>query len=168
MPQCVRSLALRVLHEARISQLRVASVIKRFPPIFAGILLVACAPRGAMRLSSRVPASSPSTICPFGVRGVRVAAQDTEDGIDVALTAFGCDVVELRERAHGALTGDAAARAHIGVSKPRPLRVANRFEVEDAPGGVVIHVHAVDVREAERARNEVRRRIESAEDEECP
>jgi hypothetical protein len=77
-------------------------------------LAAGCSSSGRPQFVSQAPPSTPSTTCPFGVRGARLSMSDTEDGVVIALRAYGQDVTELRKRAR-----DAAAMygpgAHRGL-----------------------------------------------------
>src|SRR5687767_11291023 len=57
------------------------------------------------------PAPEPSTTCPFGYHGTRVAMEDTDAGVVIRLRAYG-DINEVRARAH-----DAAAMYGPGAHK---------------------------------------------------
>lgn len=87
---------------------------------FAVIMLVACVWGAACSSSGQPPFGvgrsslpEPSTTCPFGVRGARVSMSDTDDGVVIALRAFG-DVGEVRLRAR-----DAAAMYGAGAHRGR-------------------------------------------------
>jgi hypothetical protein len=115
----------------------------------------------------------PSTVCVLGLRGVRVAVDDSDaegGGLDVTLT-MSADIDELRRRARslvenaagGAGTGDA------GILRPEPLRTPARIAVEDIASGIRIHVTPLSPRDLDALRGEIDDRIERAwEASDCP
>jgi hypothetical protein len=110
----------------------------------------------------------PSTVCVLGLRGVRVAVDesDAEDGsLDVTLT-MSADIDELRRRAH-ALVDNVPGDA--GIVRPEPLRTPARIVVEDTGGGIRIHVTPLAPLDRESLRSEIEGRIERVEEaNECP
>jgi len=62
-----------------------------------------------------------STLCVFGVRGVRANVRDTADGTDVTFTVVG-DGSELRKRAHEALSGELAVKPETVAIMTVPTR----------------------------------------------
>jgi hypothetical protein len=111
-----------------------------------------------MHSSGNVPAGA-STVCVFGVPGVRTAVEDTDDGLDVTLAVVG-DVKELRKRVRDTLAG-------VGPYKLSPdgQKLANElhFTFIDRPSGLTVHAVPIDPH-ADRTRlcYAVRERVESA------
>lgn len=126
----------------------------------------------------RTPSREPSTTCPFGVRGARVSMMDTDDGVVIALRAFG-DVNELRRRAH-----DAAAMygpgAHRGLGHDgehgnglrhglglAQLGVPVYAVAENTPEGARITVRPKVAADLERMRSALKEREQNARSGEC-
>ncbi len=110
----------------------------------------------------------PSTVCVLGLRGVRVAVDDSDTGdgsLDVTLT-MSADIDELKRRAH-ALVGSTPGDA--GILRPEPLRTPARTLVEDVANGIRIHVTPLSPRDLDALRGEIDDRIERAwEASDCP
>ena len=121
----------------------------------------------------------PSTTCPFGVRGARVRMSDTEDGVVIALRAYG-DIEEVRRRAR-----DAAAMygpgAHRGLGHDGKhggghqhglglghLGVPVQAEAENIDDGARIIVRPKAASDLERMRTALWHREGSARAGECP
>ena len=125
------------------------------------------------------PRPEPSTTCPFGVRGARVRMSDTEDGVVLALRAFG-DVGELRRRAHdaAAIYGPGAHRglghdgAHGGGHQHglglAHLGVPVEAEAKDTPEGALITVRPKAASDLARMRAALRKREGQVRTGECP
>jgi hypothetical protein len=118
----------------------------------------------------------PSTLCVFGMRGVRAAVDDCDSearsgSLDVTLT-MNSDMAELRRRAHALIENagyDAGSPAGAPFPRPQPLHTPARSVVEDVPGGVRIHVTPIDPADLEPLRDEIEARIERASDpNRCP
>lgn len=133
----------------------------------AGIVagLSACPPRRGM-----VPMAgprNPSTACVFGLRGVRIAVDESDDRTVAVTMTMSSDIDELRHRAHlliGTETPGAGALADAGIERPPPLRRPARTEVEDVPGGVKIHVTPFTPGDLGEIRDEIHERIDRASD----
>jgi hypothetical protein len=139
----------------------------------ACVLLVAAA-AGCPARPGLVPmagSSSPSTLCVFGVRGVRAAIDDCDSekesgSLDVTLTING-DIDELRRRAHALIENagyDGGVTTGAAFRHPEPLRTPVRSLVEDVAGGVRIHVTPVRPNDLENLRDEIEARIDRASD----
>src|ERR1700677_3970581 len=91
---------------ARDARRRRLFSVQRLRRLISGSLalaaLASCSPY-AMPIGRRPPPSS-STVCAFGVPGVRTCVSDTPDGVEVTFVVVG-DATELRQRAHAALAG---------------------------------------------------------------
>ena len=118
----------------------------------------------------------PSTLCVFGMRGVRAAVNNCDCGgpngsLDVTLT-MNADTAELRRRAHALIENagyDAGPLKGAPLPHEEPLRTPARSVVEDVPGGVKIHVTPIDPADLEPLRDEVEARIVRASDpSRCP
>ena len=129
------------------------------------LLLPACV-RGPVPLAARYPRYSPSTACPFGAHGVRVATNDTDNGLDVLLTAGPGGIEDLRNRAHYAIEGstEPGMVPPPGARRTPPLNTKSTVEVEDIAAGVNIRVAALNPDEADDLRDEVIARLDKAAD----
>jgi hypothetical protein len=141
------------------------------------VVLAALAGAGGLGCPARrgfVPMAGsryPSTLCVFGLRGVRAAVDDcdteTQTGsLDVTLT-MNADTAELRRRAHALIENagyDAGGPTGAALPHPEPLRTPVHSVVEDVPGGVRIHVTPIDPADLEALRDEIEARIERASD----
>lgn len=148
--------------------------------LFACLGGAACSSSGQPPFSvGRSPLPEPSTTCPFGVRGARVRMSDTEDGVVIALRAFG-DVGQLRHRASdaAAMYGPGAHRGlgHDGVHGGghrhglglAHLGVPVRAEAENTPDGAIITVRPQSPAELPRMRAALREREGRVRAGECP
>lgn len=152
----------------------------------AFVLVLVAAPSGgcsssgrATYVGPRTPMSTPSTTCPFGIRGARVSTSDTEDGSVIELRAYG-DVAELRRRAHdaAAMYGPGAHRGlghdgehgggeHHGLGLAH-LGVPVRAEAEDTPEGARIIVRPIVATDLDKMRKALREREERTRAGKCP
>jgi hypothetical protein len=105
-----------------------------------------------MPIGRRPPPSS-STVCAFGVPGVRTCVSDTPDGVEVTFVVVG-DATELRQRAHAALAGTYPLR-------PESRAIASRVHatIRDEPDGLVLHAVPIDPADLPSIRAAVRRLI---------
>jgi hypothetical protein len=114
---------------------------------------------------------NPSTLCVFGMRGVRAYVDDCDSeehagSLDVTLT-MSADTGELRRRAHALIENagyDAGISTGAPFPRPEPLRTPARSVVDDVAGGVRIHVTPVDPADLEALRDEIAARLERASD----
>jgi hypothetical protein len=147
--------------------------------MFAVCALAGCAPDGRPPIHAGEPLEpSPSSTCPFGLRGARVAVENTRDGADVVMTAFG-DATELRHRARdaAAMYGPGAHRGlghhgQHGDGKQHGLSLGTLgvqvvAAEEDTPDGARIHVASVDPQEKQRMRAALVARVDDARTGEC-
>jgi hypothetical protein len=112
------------------------------------------------------------------LRGARVAVENTRDGADVVMTAFG-DATELRQRARdaAAMYGPGAHRGlghggHHGDGKQHGLNLGTLgvrvvAAEEDTPDGARIHVASVDPQEMKRMRAALVARVDDARTGDC-
>jgi hypothetical protein len=129
------------------------------------LLLPACV-RGPVPLAARCPRYTPSTACPFGAHGVRVATNETENGLDVVLTAGPGGIEDLRNRAHYAIEGstEPGMIPPAGAARTQPLSTKSTVEVQDVAAGVDIRVVALNPDDADDLRDEVVARLDKAAD----
>ncbi len=102
-----------------------------------------------------------STVCVFGVRGVRAFARETDDGMDVTFTVVG-DGEELRRRAHAAVNGEFPVRPETRVIMRQVTAT-----VYDEPEGLMIHAKAKDPAMLEQIQDEIRQVIDEATSDRC-
>jgi hypothetical protein len=125
-------------------------------------------PRGSVPMSG---SRYPSTVCVLGLRGVRVAVDDSDTGdgsLDVTLS-MGSDIDELKRRAHALVENADSAVAEAGILRPEPLRTPARIVVEDVANGIRIHVTPRSLLDLDALRSEINDRIERAwEASDCP
>jgi hypothetical protein len=129
---------------------------------------VGCSTRlGYMPMSA---ARTPSTLCVFGMRGVRAAVDDcdseTSGSLDVTLT-MSADTRELRRRAHALIENAGYVAGPVEGTpfhRPAPLQTPAMSVVDDVPGGVRIHVTPKDPADLEALRDEIEARIDRASD----
>jgi hypothetical protein len=107
----------------------------------------------AMRVGRHLPRAS-STICAFGLPGVRTSLRDTSDGVDVTFVLVG-DAAELRGRAHAALAGTYPLRP-----ESRALARRLRTTLRDEPDGLVIHATPLDPAELVSVREAIHHLVE--------
>ncbi len=124
-------------------------------------LLAGCVPRAPTSISAGVPSRSPSTVCPFGLRGVRVSVDDVDAGIDVAFVAFATDVVELRRRVHAAFDGQGEG-AEPPAPGAEPPTTNARITFEDAGNGMMMHARTSVPGDVKPLRKEMRALVERA------
>lgn len=146
-------------------------VAKRALPLLGVVATLGCpGARGSVPMAG---SRYPSTVCVLGLRGVRVAIDDsdTEDGsLDVTLT-MSADIDELRRRAHSLVqnAADGAGGGDAGIHRPEPLRTPARVAVEDIAGGIRIHVTPLSPHDLDALRDEIDARIDRAwEASDCP
>ncbi len=99
-----------------------------------------------------------STICAFGVPGVRTSVFDTDDGVDITFNVMG-DAGELQRRVHDALADRGPYCMH-----PETRAIARRVHatVTDEPRGLIIHAVPIDPKDLDDVREAIRRRVENA------
>jgi hypothetical protein len=114
----------------------------------------------------------PSSTCPFGFAGARVAVEDTKDGADVIITGIG-NAREIRQRAKdsAAMFGPGAHRGigHHGTHGDgqrhglglATLSVPVRATEEDIDEGARIHVTPVRAEDRDRMRGALLARAEN-------
>jgi hypothetical protein len=139
---------------------------------FAGTVSSVCACACAAR-NGYVPmagSTNPSTLCVFGMRGVRAAVDDCDSvasgSLDVTLT-MSANTRELRRRAHALIENAgyvAGSTEGMPFPHPAPLQTPAQSVVDDVPGGVRIHVTPRDPGDLEALRDEIEARIERASD----
>jgi hypothetical protein len=124
------------------------------------------------------PEPVPSSTCPFGFQGARVAIERTPLGADVVIEAYG-DPAVLRRRARdaAAMYGPGAHRGmgHDGVhgnGKQHGLGLATlgvpvRASEEDTREGAVIHVVAVEPGDRVKLRSVLVQRGNAARSSDC-
>jgi len=112
-------------------------------------------PRGVRACSMRAGMGS-STLCAFGLPGVRASAKDVPGGIELSFSAVG-DVTELRKRVHDVVEGNTAPDAwRLPPDGERIARKA-RLSLADEPEGVVVLAlanHPADLKEIRAAVHE--------------
>lgn len=114
------------------------------------IFLPACTRDGGPPIHTGEPAAAaPSSTCPFGLPGARVAVEGTNEGADVVVSAFG-DKRAVRARAH-----DPEEFLHL-----RALGVPVRASEEDTADGARVHVAAVEVADRRKVRVALARRAD--------
>ena len=110
---------------------------------------------------------NPSTACVFGLRGVRVALDDTElDAVDVTIR-MSADDKGLAHCAHRLLSSDGPPASEALLEQParRKLEISRQLaaaRVENIPGGVHIHIASESALDTAVIRDEVAARIERA------
>jgi hypothetical protein len=102
-----------------------------------------------------------STLCVFGVRGVRAFTRDTDDGMDITFTVVG-DGSLLRERAHESLNG-------AYPLKPETAAIARRVHatIHDEPAGLTIHATPTDPADLEGVRAAILHRLDEVTSDDC-
>ncbi len=126
--------------------------------------LVDCAPHaGTVPMAGH---RNPSTACVFGLRGVRVAMDDSElDAVDVTIR-MSADDQGLSRCAQRLLNSDEpASDAMLEQPAPKRLEISRQLaaaSVENIPGGVHIHIAAESAHDTAVIRDEVAARIERA------
>jgi len=154
----------------------------------AAVVLLMCAAGAGCAPAGRAPVSmstgewaapEPSTTCPFGIPGARLSMSDHDDGVVIALRAYG-DVGEVRRRAHdaAAMYGPGAHRGlgHQGVHGGghrhglglSQLGVPVRAEAENTPEGARITVRPEVATDMEAMRAALWKREGSARRGDCP
>lgn len=122
---------------------------------------------------------SPSTTCPFGFSGARVAIQDTADGVEITVIGYE-QLAELQRRARdaAAMYGPGAHRGlghhgqhgngqHHGLGLGQlPMRVA--ASEEDSSDGAIIRVSAMNPIECASMQRLLHRRADRAREGRCP
>jgi hypothetical protein len=105
-----------------------------------------------------------STVCVFGVRGVRAVTRETDDGMDVIFTVVGdgSDGDELRKNAHAAMTGEFHVRPEA-----RAIMQKVTSTLYDRPDGLTIHATPIDPAMLEEIRNEIRHVIDESTSDRC-
>jgi hypothetical protein len=99
-------------------------------------------PRGARSCSMRSGVGS-STVCAFGLQGVRASVKDVPGGVELSFSAVG-DAAELRRRAHDVVEGSTEPGAwRLPPESERIARKAHLSFVDD-PRGVVVVARAID------------------------
>ncbi len=126
-----------------------------------GVQVVGCAGRpGAVPMAGY---RNRSTACVFGLRGVRVAVDDSAaQSIDVRLTMCS-DIVALRERAHRFLDKQGPAEASASFADVREVELAHQrasAHVEDIAEGVRIVVVPDKNSDADAIRDEIEARVD--------
>jgi hypothetical protein len=115
-------------------------------------------PRGARACSMRAGTGS-STLCAFGLPGVRAAATDVPGGVELSFSAVG-DMVELRKRVHDVVEGNTDPGPwHL---PPEGERIARKTHLSliDEPGGVVVLARAIDPADLDEIRAAVHDRFD--------
>lgn len=125
------------------------------------------------------PTPQPSTTCPFGIRGARVRTSNTDDGVAIAVRAYG-DIEEVRRRARdsAAMYGPGAHRGlghdgkhgggeHHGLALAE-LGVPVQAEARDTPDGAVVLVRPVEPTDLDRLRAALAKRVGRVRRGECP
>jgi len=122
--------------------------------------------------------AEPSSTCPFGFAGARVAVENTNDGADVIITGIG-NAREIRQRAKdsAAMYGPGAHRGmgHRGMHGDgqrhglglATLSVPVRAIEEDIEEGARIHVTPVRAADRDRMRGALLARAENAQTGSC-
>lgn len=147
----------------------------RFARVLLLVLVAACSP---VAMAAQTD-PEPSTTCPFGVRGARVELENTSDGVQIKLRAFG-DVEEVRRRAV-----DAAAMygpgAHQGLGHDGQHGTGERHGfglgqlgvpvstlVENTPDGARILVWPKQPEDLDKMRTALAKRESRARAGKCP
>jgi hypothetical protein len=124
------------------------------------LLLPGCIgyPRGARSCSMRAGAGS-STVCAFGLPGVRASVTDLPDGVELSFSAVG-DASELRRRAHDVVEGSTEPGAWR--LPPESERVARKAHLSfvDGPRGVIVVARAIDPDDLPEIRTAVHHRFD--------
>jgi len=123
-----------------------------------GLLVAAC--QMHRPIARGMPRGS-STVCVFGVRGVRAVARETDDGMEVTLTVVG-DGAELRRNAHAALNGQFKVRPEA-----RAIMDQVSSTLCDEPDGLTIHAKPLDPSKLEQIQDEIRHVIDDATSDRC-
>jgi hypothetical protein len=111
-----------------------------------------------------------STACLFGLRGVRVAMDDSDlDAVDVTIR-MSADARGLQHCARSLLNGQEAPASETLLEQPAPekLEISHQLataQVENIPGGVRIHIVPDKTSDTEVIRDELAARIERASNE---
>lgn len=131
------------------------------------LLLQGCIgyPRGARACSMRAGAGS-STVCAFGLPGVRAAVADVPDGVELSFSAVG-DAAELRKRAHDVVEGSTAPGAWR--LPPASERIARKTHLSyvDEPRGVIVVARAIDPGDLDEIRSAVHGRFDRSQSMAC-
>jgi len=107
------------------------------------MLLVGCGANGGPPIRAGEPcAAGPSSTCPYGLPGARIAVEGTNEGADVVVSAFGEGARDIKTRAR-----DPQELLHLS-SLGVPVRVSE----EDTKDGARVHVAAVDAADRRRVR----------------
>jgi hypothetical protein len=126
----------------------------------ATLLLPGCIgyPRGVRSCSMRAGAGS-STVCAFGLPGVRASVTDLADGVELSFSSVG-DASELRKRAHDVVAGSTEPGAwRLPPESERIARKA-RLSFVDGPRGVVVVARAIDPDDLPEIRTAVHQRFD--------
>ena len=134
--------------------------------------LEACAPR-----NGRVPMAGQryqSTVCLFGLRGVRVSLESAASGAAIDMTiSMSANVKALRHCAWLLLAEQTSSESETSGIEPafRRLDISHRHakaRVEDIPGGVRVRIIPDSPSDGDAIRDELEARIaRAAEDSQC-
>lgn len=152
---------------------------KAFRALVAPLLAAALTACGGPVALSENSMPQPSTTCPFGYRGTRVALENTDDGVLIKLRAWG-DVKEVRARAHDAAAmygpGAQKGKGHHGehgIGHRHGLGLAHlgvpvTAEAEDTPEGAQIHVRPKNPADLDKMRDALSERESRTRNGTCP
>ena len=140
----------------------VAFVSQRLLP--AVLLASSALAAGACQMERPIARGMPrgsSTVCVFGVRGVRAVTRETADGMDVIFSVVG-DGAELRRNAHAALTGEYRVRPEA-----RAIMQKVTSTLYDEPDGLTIHATPIDPTMLDQIRAEIRHVVQDSTSDRC-
>ncbi len=122
-------------------------------------------PRGVRACAMRAGSGS-STVCAFGLPGVRASATDVPGGVELRFSAVG-DGAELRRRVHDVIEGSTRAGAwHLPPEEERVARKA-KLSYADGSNAVIVVARAIDVNDIPEIRAAVHERLDEMRSASC-